>query len=229
MAKILVVEDEKDLATLLQFNLESAQHTVATEGTAAGGLQRARTFQPDLVLLDLMLPDLPGTEVLRLLKADPAFRRTAVFMLTAKGQEEDRIRGFELGADDYLAKPFSVRELLLRVQAVLRRFAADTEGTEVVTLGPITLDVNRHQVRVDGQELFLTALEFRLLRILMERRGRVQTREMLLADVWKIEADITTRTVDTHIRRLRDKLGAAGDLVETMRGVGYRMSDPAEG
>jgi two-component system phosphate regulon response regulator PhoB len=173
-----------------------------------------------------MLPDLPGSEVLRLIKEDPNLRRTAVVMVTAKGQESDRVQGLELGADDYVVKPFSVRELALRVKAVLRRMARDSEGTGVLSAGSIKLDPARHEVRVGGNEVALTALEFRLLKTLLERPGRVQTREVLLSDVWGIEAEITTRTVDTHIKRLREKLGTAGDIIETVRGVGYKLASP---
>jgi two-component system phosphate regulon response regulator PhoB len=173
-----------------------------------------------------MLPDLPGSEVLRLIKEDPNLRRTAVVMVTAKGQESDRVQGLEAGADDYVVKPFSVRELALRVKAVLRRMARDSEGAGVLTAGTIKLDPARHEVTVGGTEVALTALEFRLLKTLLERPGRVQTREVLLSDVWGIEAEITTRTVDTHIKRLREKLGAAGDIIETVRGVGYKLASP---
>jgi two-component system phosphate regulon response regulator PhoB len=147
-------------------------------------------------------------------------------MVTAKGQESDRVQGLEMGADDYVVKPFSVRELALRVKAVLRRMARDSEGTGVLAAGSIKLDPARHEVTVSGTEVALTALEFRLLKTLLERPGRVQTREVLLSDVWGIEAEITTRTVDTHIKRLREKLGAAGDIIETVRGVGYKLASP---
>jgi two-component system, OmpR family, phosphate regulon response regulator PhoB len=227
--RILIIEDEQDLAGLIDYNLRAAGFQTDTAGTGAGGLALARSVRPDLVLLDLMLPDLSGSEVLRLLKADPELRRTAVIIVSAKGQEADRIQGLELGADDYVAKPFSVRELLLRVRAVLRRSEpgdlADAEAV-LLTRGDIELDGARHQVRVKGQEVVLTALEFRLLRTLLERPERVQTREVLLSDVWGIQAEIHTRTVDTHIKRLREKLGPAGDIIETVRGVGYKLSPP---
>ncbi|MBF5046374.1 response regulator transcription factor [Aggregicoccus sp. 17bor-14] len=228
MVRILIIEDEQDLAGLIEYNLRQAGFQVEAAGSGASGLARARAFRPDLVLLDLMLPDLPGTEVLRLLKADPELRRAAVIIVSAKGQESDRIQGLELGADDYVPKPFSVRELLLRVRAVLRRGEADEGGAQAVLLraGDIELDGARHQVRVGGQEVVLTALEFRLLRTMLERPERVQTREVLLSDVWGIQAEIHTRTVDTHIKRLREKLGAAGDIIETVRGVGYKLSVP---
>jgi two-component system phosphate regulon response regulator PhoB len=179
---------------------------------------------PDLVLLDWMLPDMSGTEVCRQIKADPALRGTQVVILTAKGEEIDRVVGFELGADDYVVKPFSVRELLLRIQAILRRGTLEpTAGAEIV-FGTLKIDRDAHRVWSAGDELELTALEFKLLVTLYDRKNRVQSRATLLSDVWGIEADITTRTVDTHVKRLREKLGASGDYIETVRGVGYRFA-----
>jgi two-component system phosphate regulon response regulator PhoB len=231
MARIVIVEDEADLRDLVAYNLQAAGHEVHEAGTGALGLSLARRLKPDLVLLDLMLPDLPGTEVCRQLRADPALAALRVMILTARGEEIDRVVGFELGADDYVVKPFSVRELVLRVHAVLRRGAAPAEEEErPIVAGRLTLDRPRHRVTVDGAEAPLTALEFKLLATLLDRRGRVQSRERLLEDVWEMSPDITTRTVDTHIKRLREKLGAAGDYVETVRGVGYRFTDsPGEG
>jgi two-component system phosphate regulon response regulator PhoB len=224
MARILIIEDEQDLAGLVEYNLRAAGFETETAGTGASGLAKARASVPDLVLLDLMLPDLAGSEVLRLLKVDPELRKAPVIIVSAKGQEADRILGLELGADDYVVKPFSVRELMLRIKAVLRRADAEEGQAAVLTLGDIQLDTARHQVRVKGEEVVLTALEFRLLRTLLERVDRVQTREVLLSDVWGIQAEIHTRTVDTHIKRLREKLGPAGDIIETVRGVGYKLS-----
>lgn len=226
MPRILIVEDEQDLANLLHYNLSAAGFECEIAATGAGALSKVRTLKPGLVLLDIMLPDVPGTEVLRLIKEDPALRQTLVVIVTAKGQESDRVQGLELGADDYVVKPFSVRELVLRVKAVLRRRETDSEGAEPVAAGGISLDPARHEVTVSGSEVLLTALEFRLLKTLLERPGRVQTREVLLSDVWGIEAEITTRTVDTHIKRLREKLGPAGDIIETVRGVGYKLVVP---
>jgi two-component system, OmpR family, phosphate regulon response regulator PhoB len=226
MARILIVEDEKDLAELLVYNLNAEGYETEIALTGAGALARARATRPDLLLLDLMLPDISGHEVIRMLKADPAHSRTAVVMVTAKGQEQDRVQGLELGADDYVVKPFAVKELVLRVKAVLRRLANDMQGTGVLRAGEIELDPARHEVKVGGQPVVLTALEFRLLKTLLERPGRVQTREALLADVWGIEAEIMTRTVDTHIKRLREKLGQPGELLETVRGVGYKLVTP---
>jgi two-component system phosphate regulon response regulator PhoB len=226
MARILIVEDEQDLAGLLEYNLRAAGFETETAGTGAGGLAKARAQVPDLVLLDLMLPDVAGGEVLRMLKGDAELRKVPVVIVSAKGQEADRIQGLELGADDYVVKPFSVRELMLRVKAVLRRADAEEGPATQLTAGDIQLDTSRHQVRVKGEEVTLTALEFRLLRTLMERSGRVQTREVLLSDVWGIQAEVHTRTVDTHIKRLREKLGPAGDIIETIRGVGYKLETP---
>ncbi len=226
MARILIIEDEQDLSGLVEYNLRTAGFEAEVAGTGASGLARARAHVPDLVLLDLMLPDLAGSEVLRMLKSDTELRKVPVIIVSAKGQESDRIQGLELGADDYVVKPFSVRELMLRVRAVLRRMDADDAPAAQLSSGDIQLDTSRHQVRVKGQEVVLTALEFRLLRTLLERADRVQTREVLLSDVWGIQAEIHTRTVDTHIKRLREKLGPAGDIIETVRGVGYKLSPP---
>jgi two-component system, OmpR family, phosphate regulon response regulator PhoB len=224
MARVLVIEDEADLRDILEYNLTEAGHRVQLAPTGALGLKLARETRPDLVLLDLMLPDLPGTEVCRALKADPVTRSMRVVFVTAKGEEIDRVVGFELGADDYVVKPFSVREILLRVQAILRR-GETAEGSTTLEFGILVVDLDAHRVLVNGEEVPLTTLEFKLLVTLLERKNRVQTRSVLLSDVWGIEADITSRTVDTHVKRLREKLGAAGHYVETVRGVGYRFSD----
>jgi two-component system, OmpR family, phosphate regulon response regulator PhoB len=226
MARILIIEDEQDLAGLVEYNLRAAGFETETANSGAGGLAKARARVPALILLDLMLPDVAGSEVLRMVKSDAELRKVPVVIVSAKGQEADRIQGLEQGADDYVVKPFSVRELMLRVRAVLRRAEADDGPTSQLTAGDIQLDTSRHQVRVKGEELILTALEFRLLHTLMERAGRVQTREVLLSDVWGIQAEIHTRTVDTHIKRLREKLGPSGDIIETIRGVGYKLDAP---
>jgi len=230
--RILIVEDEADLAATLAYNVrrEGFVPTVAHDGATA--LASAAAETPDLILLDLMLPDMPGTEVCRRLRARPETREVFIIILTARSDEIDRVVGFEVGADDYVTKPFSVRELLLRVRAVLRR-ARPTDVTGpaiaqepddgILVAGRLRLDVAAHRVFVDGEMVRLTALEFRLLQTFIERQGRVQTRDHLLSDVWGIDADITTRTVDTHVKRLRDKLGAAGTYVTTIRGVGYRF------
>ena len=225
MARVLVIEDERDLQKVLEFNLRQAGHEVSSTARGREGLQLAREQKPELLLLDLMLPDLSGTEVCKALKQDPETRDIAVVMLTAKGEEVDRIVGFELGADDYVAKPFSVRELLLRVQAILRRSWSEQPVAPTFEFGCLRVDREAHRVWVNNKEVELTALEFKLLATLHDRRNRVQTRGALLSDVWGIDADITTRTVDTHVKRLREKLGAAGEYIETVRGVGYRFAD----
>src|SRR5450631_2044086 len=223
--RILVVEDEPDLRELLTYNLTAAGFTVQATENGTDGLEAVARFAPDVVLLDLMLPDIPGTEVCRRIRGDTTARKPAVMMLTAKGEEIDRVVGFELGADDYVVKPFSVRELVLRIQAILRRTATDFEPQPIIEFGSLKVDREAHRVWVEQKEVDLTALEFRLLVTLHDRKNRVQTRDALLQDVWGIEADITTRTVDTHVKRLREKLSSAGEYIETVRGVGYRFAD----
>jgi two-component system phosphate regulon response regulator PhoB len=197
---------------------------VAATGEAA--LTAAREQRPELVLLDLMLPDIPGTEVCRQLRAETATRDVLIVMLTAKGEEADRVRGFEMGADDYVTKPFSVRELVLRLKAILRRSGPPRDGSAPLKLGALELDIAAHRFYVEGKEVALTALEFRLLEYLLARVGRVQTREQLLEEVWGLSSSLETRTIDTHVMRLRDKLGPSRSLLETVRGVGYRLVDP---
>jgi two-component system phosphate regulon response regulator PhoB len=229
MAHVLIVDDERDLAELIDFNLRTAGFTTRVATTGADALSAAREQCPDLVLLDLMLPDMPGTEVCRQLRAGVQTRDVLVVMLTAKAEESDRVRGFEVGADDYVVKPFSVRELVLRLKAILRRGSPQREpadSTAPVVLGPLRLDITAHRFYVDDREVSLTALEFRLLEHLMTRLGRVQTREQLLEDVWGLSSSLETRTIDTHVMRLREKLGPGRALLETVRGVGYRIVDP---
>ena len=230
MTTVLLVDDERDLLSVLDFNLRAAgfETLLATRGEEA--LLALKRRVPDLVLLDLMLPDLPGTEVCRRIKADPRTRHVPVVMLTAKGEEVDRVVGFELGADDYVTKPFSVRELVLRLKAILRR-AGPAKPSEPAreAVGPIRVDVEAHRVFVDGAEAALTPLEFKLLLTFMSRLGRVQSREQLLEDVWEMSPEVETRTVDTHVKRLREKLGPARDLLETVRGIGYRLVEPGAG
>jgi len=228
MAKILVIEDEADIQQILDYNLREKGHKVTLAGRGEEGLRLVREKKPDLVLLDLMLPDMSGTEVCRQIKSDPQLKTTQVIILTAKGEEIDRVVGFELGADDYVVKPFSVRELLLRIQAILRRGTPEAEATDAIQFGKLKIDRGAHRVWSAEQELELTALEFKLLVTLFERKNRVQSRSTLLNDVWGIEADITTRTVDTHVKRLREKLGESGDYIETVRGVGYRFAETPE-
>ncbi len=230
-ALVLIVDDEPDLVANLVFNLEREGIRTKTASNGEQALAQANAEPlPDLVILDLMLPDISGTEVCRRLRQNDRTRAVPVLMLTAKGEEIDRVVGLEVGADDYVVKPFSVRELMLRVRAILRRTNQAPEvETGGVVCGPLRLDEEAHRVFVNDQEVALTALEFKLLGTLLHRRGRVQTRERLLEDVWDMRPDLTTRTVDTHVKRLRQKLGVGGDLIETLRGVGYRISDPAEG
>jgi two-component system phosphate regulon response regulator PhoB len=222
---ILIVEDERDLAATLAYNLEREgyQTRTALDGQAALELVCEEPV-PDLVLLDLMLPDISGTEVCRRLRQDERSRQVPVIMVTAKGEEIDRVVGFEVGADDYVTKPYSIRELLLRVRAILRR-ANNDEPVAATRLefGDIVVDTAAHRVMLLGDEVQLTALEFKLLQTFMMRKGRVQSREVLLNDVWGIHASVMTRTVDTHVKRLREKLGDAGAYIETLRGVGYRF------
>ena len=229
MPAILIVDDERDLVSLLDFNLRQAgfETLLATSGQEA--LQHLRRRVPDLVLLDLMLPDLSGTEICRTVKSDPRTKHVPVMMLTANGEEVDKVVGFELGADDYVTKPFSVRELVLRVRAVLRRAAGGgtASGAAVEPVGPLRVDLESHRAYVENEEVELTPLEFRLLTTFMSRVGRVQSREQLLTDVWEMSSEVETRTVDTHVKRLREKLGPARDLLETVRGVGYRLVEPA--
>lgn len=222
--RILVVDDEPDIVALVAYHLARAGYRVSTATTGDEGLAAALREHPALVVLDLMLPGMSGFEVLERLRADENAREIAVLMLTARREEQDRIKGLLLGADDYLAKPFSPQELVLRVAAILRRIGASPAvSADVVELGPITIDRAAHRVLRDGSEVELTATEYKLLVTLVERRGRVQSRAHLLETVWEAAPDIQTRTVDMHIQRLRGKLGAAGDLIETVRGFGYRV------
>jgi two-component system, OmpR family, phosphate regulon response regulator PhoB len=221
--RILVIEDEPDIAEVLQYNLEKEGFAVEVARRGDTGFEALRREPADLVVLDLMLPGVDGLELTRMLKRDAATARLPIVMLTARGEELDRIVGLELGADDYISKPFSPREVVLRVKAVLRRRQPEEAVTDFLEVGAIQLDIGGHQLRVRGQETPLTATEFRLLRLLMERGGRVQTRGQLLSDVWGYAEDIDSRTVDTHIRRLRRKLGSEADRIETVIGVGYRL------
>ncbi len=231
---VLIVEDEPDLVQILEYNLNREGYTTASALNGERALELAWAQpRPDIVLLDLMLPDMSGKEVCRRLRANDLTATTPVIMVTAKGEEIDRVIGFEVGADDYLVKPFSVRELILRIKAVMRRGGVEPAAATTPTPaadpalqgGPIRLDVDAHRVWVGDDEVKLTALEFRLLHTFMSRRGRVQTRDRLLADVWGYSPDVTTRTVDTHVKRLRHKLNAGGAWIETVRGVGYRFRE----
>jgi two-component system phosphate regulon response regulator PhoB len=222
--RILVVDDEPDIVALVAYHLAKAGYRVATASSGAEAVAQARADRPALMVLDLMLPGMSGYDVLEQLRGDDATRDIAVLMLTARRVEQDRIRGLTLGADDYLTKPFSPQELVLRVQAILRRLATPgVAATEVLSIGPIRIDRAAHRVSLDGQDVDLTPTEFKLLLTLAERRGRVQARGHLLETVWEAAPDIQTRTVDMHIQRLRAKLGPAGELIETVRGFGYRI------
>ena len=220
--KILIIEDENDVADLLTLTLRKAGFRISTSPDGASGLQSTRDDKPDFVILDLMLPKMSGLEVCRILKSDTVTSHIPILMLTAKAEEVDRIVGLEFGADDYVTKPFSPREVMLRIRAILRR---GEKPQETLQAGPISIDPARHQVRLSGKRVHLTSLEFKLLRTLIQRRGRVQDRDKLLNDVWGYESVIDTRTVDTHVRRLREKLGKAGDAIETVRGFGYKLRE----
>jgi two-component system phosphate regulon response regulator PhoB len=223
--KILIVEDEQDVVDMLTLNLRKAGgFAVSTAADGATGLRKAREELPALIILDLMLPKMPGLEVCKILKNDGATRHIPIIMLTAKAEEIDRIVGLEVGADDYVTKPFSPREIVLRIKAIMRRGKGEA-APEQMTIGAITVDPARHAVSVDGKAVRLTSVEFKLLAMLMQRRGRVQERDRLLNEVWGYESIIDTRTVDTHVRRLRKKLGKAADAIETVRGFGYRLRE----
>ena len=222
---LLIVDDEPDLLDTLDYSLRKEGYRTRTAATGRSALDAAAQETPDLVILDLMLPDLSGTEVCRRLRAAAATREVPILMLTARGEEIDRVVGFEVGADDYVVKPFSTRELALRVAAILRRGRGPDAPEAVITFGLLRLDRDRHQVWVEDRPIEPTALEFELLATLLERKGRVQSREVLLADVWGTDISVTTRTVDTHVKRLREKLGVAGVYIETVRGVGYRLRE----
>jgi two-component system phosphate regulon response regulator PhoB len=224
--RLLIVEDEPDLASTLAYNFEREGFTTTTAGTVALALAELERGPPDLIVLDVMLPDLSGFEVCRRVRATPTLKHVPILMLTARGEEIDRVVGFEVGADDYVVKPFSVRELVLRVRALLRRAHPQTEVEAHPTkrrFGLLEIDDDGHRAFVAGQEVTLTALDLKLLKTLLDRKGRVQTRETLLNDVWGLDKDVSERTVDTSVKRLREKLGAAGAYVETLRGVGYRL------
>ena len=223
--KILIVEDEPDVVDLLALQLRKAGgFSIATAQDGAEGLKKARAELPALIVLDLMLPRMSGLEVCKILKTDASTHHIPIIMLTAKAEEVDRIVGLEFGADDYVTKPFSPREMLLRIKAILRRGQSEL-AEENMTRGSITIDSARHRVLVAGRPVVLTAVEFKLLSMLMQRPGRVQARDRLLNEVWGYETAIDTRTVDTHVRRLREKLGKAASAIETVRGFGYRLRE----
>ena len=223
--KILVIEDEPDILKTLEYNLERENFIVSTASSLSDAKEQLAKDNFSLLILDLMLPDGSGLDLCRELKSDSTNESPLIIILTAKDDEVDKVVGFELGADDYVTKPFSVRELILRVKAVLKRGIKQSNTLEVERkFGDLTIDIESHEVFVNNENIILTALEFRLLTQLVDRRGRVQSRDQLLSDVWGYSSEVTTRTVDTHIKRLREKLGVMGKYVKTIRGIGYKFS-----
>ena len=223
--KILIIEDEPDIRKTLEYNISREGYEVTSASSLSEARQSLELSSFSLLLLDLMLPDGSGLDLFRELKQDKSKSSMSVIILTAKDDEVDKVVGFELGADDYVTKPFSVRELILRVKAVLKRGVSKSDNVEVqIQFGELKIDVDSHEVFVNDEHISLTALEFKLLRQLVDRRGRVQSRDQLLSDVWGYSSDVTTRTVDTHIKRLREKLGDMGKYVQTIRGVGYKFT-----
>ena len=227
--KILIIEDEPDIRKTLEYNISREGYDVISASSLSDGREKLESASFSLLLLDLMLPDGSGLDLCRELKQDKSLSSMPVIILTAKDDEVDKVVGFELGADDYVTKPFSVRELILRVKAVLKRGERKSDNMEVQRqFGELKIDVDSHEVFVNDEQVSLTALEFKLLRQLVDRRGRVQSRDQLLSDVWGYSSDVTTRTVDTHIKRLREKLGDMGKYVQTIRGVGYKFTRTPE-
>ena len=227
--KILIIEDEPDIRKTLEYNISREGYVVISASSLSEGREKLESASFSLLLLDLMLPDGSGLDLCRELKQDKSLSSMPVIILTAKDDEVDKVVGFELGADDYVTKPFSVRELILRVKAVLKRGERKSDNMEVQRqFGELKIDVDSHEVFVNDEQVSLTALEFKLLRQLVDRRGRVQSRDQLLSDVWGYSSDVTTRTVDTHIKRLREKLGGMGKYVQTIRGVGYKFTRTPE-
>lgn len=220
---IYIVEDEPDLRDALVYNFQN-DFKVKSFGNGEACLDKIKKKKPDLIVLDIMLPGMTGLDLCRKIRASEDFNNIAIILLTAKGEEIDRIVGFEIGADDYVTKPFSVRELILRTKVILKKQNSDEEE-KILEYGSISMNLDEHKVKENGAEIILTALEFKLLKHLLKRKGRVQSRDQLLSDVWKLSTEVTTRTVDTHIKRLREKLGKSGDLIQTIRGVGYRFNN----
>lgn len=226
--RILVVDDEPDVTELVSYKLRREGYDVAAINDPLEIMGKAREFNPDLFILDIMMPDLDGLKICRMVRADSKLKSVPIIFLTARGEVEDRIKGLESGADDYLPKPFDTKELALRIGLIFKRMSQKTDGeNKQLTVADILLDDELHAVTIAGAEIELTATEFKLLKLLMERKGRVQSRENLLVNVWNYDTDTETRTIDTHIRRLREKLGARSDLIETVRGVGYRINEPS--
>ena len=227
MHRVLVVDDESDVTELLQYRLEQEGYRVATLNDPLGFVAKVREFEPDLMLLDIMMPELSGIQLCRIARADPTIKHIPIIFLSARGEVEDRIKGLEAGAEDYVSKPFNTNELMLRISKMLKRSGAPSEpaGQSRIEIAGVVIDEDLHQLMVDGENVLLTATEFRLLKLLMERKGRVQSRDHLLVNVWHYDTDIETRTVDTHVRRVREKLGQYAHIIETVRGVGYRAVD----
>ncbi len=223
--RILIIEDDKHISKLVKFNLEKANYECDIFSTGEKALEALDSRPIDLILLDIMLPGMDGYEICRAIKEKEKLKNIPIIMLTAKGEEVDRIVGLELGADDYIVKPFSPRELVLRVKAILKRGKAEDIKKDVLMAGDVSIDIPKHRVTVKDKSLELTQMEFNLLVTLIERRGRVQTRERLLSDVWNMDTNIDTRTIDTHIKRLREKLGKSGRSIETVRGLGYKFKE----
>ncbi len=226
--RILVVDDEPDVTELVSYHLRREGYEVAVINDPLEIMGKARAFNPDLFVLDIMMPELDGMKICRMIRADQRLSRVPIVFLTARGEVEDRIRGLESGADEYISKPFDTKELVLRIGLIFKRMGAVPDGgPQQLRVGDIVLDEEVHRVTVGGQPVELTATEFKLLKLLMQRKGRVQSRENLLVNVWNYDTDTETRTIDTHIRRLREKLGERAGLIETVRGVGYRINEPA--
>ena len=221
---VLIVDDESDVVDLVRYKLHGAGFDVITASDGVEALREAREHRPDLIVLDLMLPHIHGEEVCRQLKAEADTAAIPVLMLTAKGQPSERIAGLEIGADDYMTKPFSPRELVLRVEAVLRRVRGAERRNDQQTIGEFVIDRGNFEITVESRKLELTTTEFKLLCLLLERRGKPQSRDSLLREVWGYSGSLDTRTVDTHIRRLREKLGTHAGRIETLRGEGYRFT-----
>lgn len=226
MAKyIYIVEDEPDIREALAYNFKKEGFNTFEFSNGEDCLKALNNRKPDVLILDIMLPGISGLDVCRDIRNQENLSDIAIIMLTAKGEEIDRIVGFELGADDYVTKPFSVRELILRVKVILKKQKESSTNGSVISIGPISINHDAHEVKINDKEVILTALEFKLLDHLLRRKGRVQTRDQLLGDVWGYSSEVTTRTVDTHIKRLREKLGDEGESIQTIRGVGYRFNN----
>ena len=225
--RILIVDDEPDVTELLRYKLEQEGHLCQIVNNPLSFVSVARKFNPNLILLDIMMPELNGLQLCKMVRSDPKMNDVPIIFLTARGEVEDRIKGLESGGDDYVAKPFNTKELLLRVEKILNRSQSSesVNNKNRIQIAGVVIDDSIHQLKVDDEEVILTATEFRLLKLLMSRKNRVQTRENLLINVWNYDTDIETRTVDTHVRRVREKLGPYANIIETIRGIGYKAVD----